>query len=191
LVATCRKVSRCAAVAWHRRNIFRDGSKEFVTTANKVWLQQEFSAAGIRVTLRAKLAQRKGTFVRKILMHTKMMTLRAGLARRKGTIVGKNWFRDKVEQGTRTAGTRQEGKMDRKDLGCGRQYLRLRSMGKGDEIYRKTIRLDIGKRIARISFTTWKMWNRTTLRSPPPLERKIKEWTLWRGRPPPKRKKTY
>jgi hypothetical protein len=61
--------------------------------------------------------------------------------------------------------------MDSKDLGCGRQYLRLRSMGKGDEIYRKTIRLDIGKQNASA-----RMWN-------------IKDWTLWRGRPPPKRLK--
>jgi hypothetical protein len=59
--------------------------------------------------------------------------------------------------------------------------------GKSDEIYRKTIRLDLGKRIARSSVTSWKMWNRTMLRSLPPLEQKTKEWTLWRGRPPPKR----
>jgi hypothetical protein len=129
--------------------------------------QEEFSAAGIMVTLRTKLARRKGTFVRK------------------------NRFRAKVERGPRTAGTRQEGKMDSKDLGCGRQYLRLRSMEEGDEIYRKSIRVDLGERVASSFVTSWKVRNRTTLRSPPPLERKIKEWTLWRGRPPPKRKKTY
>jgi hypothetical protein len=69
------------------------------------------------VALRAKLARRKGSFVRRILTHTKTMTLRAGLARRRGTFVRKNWFRAEVERGTRTAGKRQEGKMDRKDLG--------------------------------------------------------------------------
>jgi hypothetical protein len=46
-------------------------------------------------------------------------------------------------------------------------------MGKGDEIYQKTMRLDIGKRNARSSA---RMWN-------------IKDWTLLRGRPPPKRLK--
>jgi hypothetical protein len=67
----------------------------------------------------------------------------------------------------------------------------LRSMGKGDDIYQKTIRLGIEKWIARSSVTMWKMWNRTSLRSLLFLEWKIKEWTLWRGRPPLKRKKTY
>jgi hypothetical protein len=43
-------------------------------------------------------------------------------------------------------------------------------MAKGDEIYRKTIRLDIGKRNTRSSARMGS----------------IKEWTLWRGRPPPK-----
>jgi hypothetical protein len=93
-------------------------------------------------------------------------------------------LRAEVEGETRRAGTREEDKMDSKDLGCGRQYLRLRSMGKGDEIYRKTIRMDLWKRIAISSVASWQLWNRTTLRSPPPLERKIKEWTR-------KRKKTY
>jgi hypothetical protein len=116
LVAACRKVSRCAAVAWRRRNIFRD-----IRTQGNCGPRQELGAAGIRVNLHAKLARRKGTFVRK------------------------NWFRAKVERRTRTAGMHQEGKMDRKDLGCRRQYLQLRSMGKGDDIYQKTIRLGIEK----------------------------------------------
>jgi hypothetical protein len=80
-----------------------------------------------------------------LLTPTKTITLHAGLARHKGTFVGKKWFRAKVGQGTRTAGMCQEGKMDSKDQGCGRQYLRRRSMGKGDEIYQKTSGLDIGK----------------------------------------------
>jgi hypothetical protein len=119
------------------------------------------------------------------------MTLRAGLARRKGTFVRKNRFKAKVERRTWTAGTRQEGKMDSKNLGCRRQYLRLRSERTPSRICGKKIRLDIEKRIARSSVTTWKMWNQTSSRRPPPLERKIKEWTLWRGRPPPKKKKPF
>jgi hypothetical protein len=46
-------------------------------------------------------------------------------------------------------------------------------MGKGDEIYWKTIRLDIGKRNTTSSARMGS----------------LKEWTLWRGRPPPKRLK--
>jgi hypothetical protein len=63
--------------------------------------------------------------------------------------------------------------MDRKDLGCRRQYVRLRSMGKGDEIYRKTIELEVVKQAIEMSTGLLKLWN----------------WTLWRCRPPPKRKK--
>jgi hypothetical protein len=66
----------------------------------------------------------------------------------------------------------QEGKMDRKDLGCGKQYLQL-SMGKGDKIYRKTIGLEVVKRAAEKSTGLPKLRNST----------------LWRCRPPPKRKK--
>jgi hypothetical protein len=40
LVAACRKVSRCAAVAWHRRNIFRD-----IRTQGNCGLWEEVTAA--------------------------------------------------------------------------------------------------------------------------------------------------
>jgi hypothetical protein len=63
LVAACRKVSRCAAMAWCRRNIFRD----IWTQGNCGGLQQELGATGIMVTLHARLARRKGTFTRKDL----------------------------------------------------------------------------------------------------------------------------
>jgi hypothetical protein len=140
LVAACRKVYRCAAVAWRRRNIFRN-----LRTQGHDGLQQKLGAARKMVTLRAKLAWRKGTFVRK------------------------NRFGAKVEQGTRTARTRQEGEMDMKDPG-GRwlRYLlkgrtsttdgirewkseqpRLKNERTTNEICRKIIRLELGKRVAR------------------------------------------
>jgi hypothetical protein len=56
-VAACRKVS---AVAWCRRNIFRD-----IRTPGNCGSRQELGATGIMVTLRARLARRKGTFARK------------------------------------------------------------------------------------------------------------------------------
>jgi hypothetical protein len=67
---------------------------------------------------------------------------------------------------------------------------RLKNERTTNEICRKIIRLELGKRVSRSSITLWKMCNRTTLRSPLPLERKIKDWTLWRGRPHPKRLKS-
>jgi hypothetical protein len=60
LVATCRKVSRCAAVAWRRRHIFGN-----LRTQGNYGPRQKLGAAGIMVTLHAKLARQKGTSVRK------------------------------------------------------------------------------------------------------------------------------
>jgi hypothetical protein len=60
LVAACRKVSRYATVAWRRRNIFKD-----MRTQGDYGPWQKLGAVRIMVTLRAKLAQRKGTFARK------------------------------------------------------------------------------------------------------------------------------
>jgi hypothetical protein len=54
-----------------------------------------------------------------------------------------------------------------------RQRLRPKSSGKGNEIYKKIIRLAVGKRATVMSTGLLK----------------IRDWTLWRGRPPPKRKK--
>jgi hypothetical protein len=54
-----------------------------------------------------------------------------------------------------------------------RQQLRLGNEKKTSMIYRKAIRLEIVKRTLRISSVFLK----------------IRKWTLWRGRPPPKRKK--
>jgi hypothetical protein len=60
LVDACRKVSCRAAVAWRKRNLVRD-----IRTLGNCGPRQELGAAGIMVTLRAKLARRKGTFAGK------------------------------------------------------------------------------------------------------------------------------
>jgi hypothetical protein len=56
-----------------------------------------------------------------------------------------------------------------------RQQLRLGSMGIANEIFGKSIGLEFVKRANGMS-------NRL---------RKVKDWVLWRGRPPPKRLKSY
>jgi hypothetical protein len=63
-----------------------------------------------------------------------------------------------------------------------KEQLRLRSERTPSRIFGKKISLDIMKRIARSSARMWKMSNWTS-RGRPPQERKIKEWTLWMGRP--------
>jgi hypothetical protein len=120
------------------------------------------------------------------------MICRARVARFKRGIVRRNWIRAKVEQGTQIAGMCQKGEMGVKDLGCRRPlYLRrkrittdgirewkleqprLKSKRTTSGTYRKTIKLEVVKRVTEMSTGLLKMQN----------------WTLWRGRPPPKQKK--
>jgi hypothetical protein len=53
--ATCRKVSRCARVAWHRKSVVRK-----IGTQENCGPRKEFAAAGIRATRCAKVARSKG-----------------------------------------------------------------------------------------------------------------------------------
>jgi hypothetical protein len=53
--AACRKVSRCARVAWHRKRVVRK-----IGTQENCGPHKEFAAAGIRATRCAKVVRRKG-----------------------------------------------------------------------------------------------------------------------------------
>jgi hypothetical protein len=109
----------------------------------------------------------------------KEMTHCAKMVRRKGNIIRNKWTRAKAERGIQKAQTRHEGRKRVKDLGGGQprhlrkrdlKKLRLESMGNVDTIFRKTTRLESAKRIARSTVGI----------------QKIRNWTLWRGRPLPK-----
>jgi hypothetical protein len=117
-----------------------------------------------------------------------MVTLRAKLARRKGTFAGKNQIRDKAgRKASRQPIGRQRWKnpadcIGRKDPGGGwprdlrrevKEPLRRRNERTTSEIYRKIIRQEVVKRAPEMSTGLLKMRN----------------WALWRGRPPPKRLK--
>jgi hypothetical protein len=52
--ASCRKVSRCAKMAWRKRNVFRK-----IETLEKCGRHKEFAAAGMRTTRYAKVARRE------------------------------------------------------------------------------------------------------------------------------------
>jgi hypothetical protein len=117
-----------------------------------------------------------------------MVTLRGKLARRKGTFVKKNRFRAKVTRGTRRARTPQEGNMARKDPG-GRwprylmeeRILTTNGIGAwttGQQLLLGRRGLQKGARyeLVSVDIATAMMWS-------------IKDWTLWRCRPPPKRLK--
>jgi hypothetical protein len=59
LAVACRKVSRRAIVAWHKKNIFRE-----IVTQGKCELRHEL-AADRNMTSRAGVARRKGNFLKK------------------------------------------------------------------------------------------------------------------------------
>jgi hypothetical protein len=162
LAASCRKVSHCAAVAWRKRNIFRK-----IRTKENCGLHKELTVAGRRMTRRARVAWCRENFVRK------------------------EWTKNQAEQGTpkpRKDGKRlwkgqefndglREGlrKQPRSEIGTKdpdtRRQLRLRIKRTSDRIDRKTFRLETLKRANKMSSR---------------LE-KVRKWTLWRDRPPPKR----
>jgi hypothetical protein len=164
LAAACRKVSRRAAVTRRKKNIFRK-----IRTQVNCGPRKELAATGRKMTHCAEVAQPKG----------------CGLQGRshEGPSVEqgrrKNQTRNTFARGTRKGRTRAKRQLMRQEgtnltrnrdfeaqlwLGCERT-----SSGS----YRKTIGLEIVKRSVGVS-SGW---------------RKIRNWTLWKSRPPPKRKK--
>jgi hypothetical protein len=163
-------------------------------TRGKSGYRRKSAAACRKVSRRAKVAWRKRKLVRRTGTQENCrprkefsltgirMTHCTKVARRKGNIVRNKWIRAKAERGIQKVRTRYKGRKIVKGLGGGRpRYLRIRdlkklrleSTGNLDTTFSKTTRLEIAKRIAR---STAGM-------------RKIKCWTLWRGRPSPKRKR--
>jgi hypothetical protein len=146
LSAACRKVSRCAIVAWRKKNIFRE-----ILTDRNCGLQKEVTASRRNITHCAG--------------HRHMAR-----NKRKGP---------ECNTGIRDRRLRQQlqGRNLVEDLGGGQlRYLKnveVESMANFYMNFTKTARLEIAKRIIGSSVGL----------------RQDKDWTLWRGRPPPKRKK--
>jgi hypothetical protein len=157
--ATCRKVYRRAKVAWRKRNLIRKSG-----TQENCGPLQEFSPSGMRTTRCAKVARRKGRSYEE-------PTVEQG--RRK------NKNEDKISRVTR--GRRMLGR--RKVMcqggtnGTGNrgfiEQLCLKNERTSEELDRKTFGLEFVKRAFGISGGLQRLMDRT----------------LWRGRPPPKRKK--
>jgi hypothetical protein len=116
------------------------------------------------VTLRAKLARRKGTFARKNQIRDK-----AGRKASRQPIGLKRWKNPADRIGRKYPGGRWPRDL-RKDV---KEQLRRRNERKTSEIYKKTIRLEVVKRAIEMSTSLLK----------------IRDWTLWRGSPPPKRRR--
>jgi hypothetical protein len=136
---------------------------------------------------------------RKLAAACRKVSRRVRAAWRERNIVRNKFTRTKDERGIRRVRTRHEGRKGVKGLCGGRPWylkkrdlknLRRESRGNVKESLRKTTGLEIAKRMARSTLWLRKMRNWTLWRSRPPLERKIKDWALWRGRPTPERKET-
>jgi hypothetical protein len=164
LAATCRKVSRRAAVARRKGNIYRK-----ILTHGNCGPRKELAAAGRKITRCAKVARHKG--------HGLQEHSHDGLSVEQG--LRKNETRNKFARGTRKGRTlgrrqlmRQEGTNGTRNRDIEEQ-LRLGSETTTSEFDRKTFGLEFVKQATRM---------------PSGLQR-MRNWTLRRGRPPPKRKK--
>jgi hypothetical protein len=129
--AACRKVSRCARVAWHRKSVVR-----IIGTQENCGPRKEFAAARIRATRCAKVAGRKGRSHEgpsvqreRRKTHTRIKFARAS---RKGRTLG-------MRQLMRLKGTNGTRNKDFKEKLC------LGNERTTSWIYRKTIGLEIVK----------------------------------------------
>jgi hypothetical protein len=165
LVAACRKVSCCAALAWRKRNLVRD-----IRTQGNCGPRQGLCAAGILVTLRARLAQRKGTFARKnkTRNHAGRRTSRQPFGKRR-------WRYSEGNLGRKDPGGRwprylMEG-MTSATNGIGAW-----TSGQQAAVGNRGTQMEVRYELVSVDIATARM-------------RSIKEWTLRRGSPLPKRLK--
>jgi hypothetical protein len=165
LAAACRKVSRHATVAWRKRNVFwkswTDGNCE---------PRKEVTTAGRKIT---RCAGQKRKVQNKDDVSPK--------SPKEGTYEKRLWRSPECKKGIRSRNTEEplHLRKGRKTVNSNggwsrRQHPRLKSMGNSIEVFGKTIGLQFGKLADGSSVVL----------------RKMRNWTLWRGRQPPKRKKS-
>jgi hypothetical protein len=186
LAAACKKITCCATVAWRKRNVLRK-----IVTQGNCEPRSTLTAARIMMTRHARMAWHKEKFVRKDCTtdNAEQETpkrLNDGKILRKGLV---------CNNGIRDQGLREQlrGRMRISDQ-CGRQppYLRKEKtttngikwcnagqrshLGSEGTINKKLYEIFRGRIAKQIVGT-------------PSGLRKIRKWTLWRGRPPPKWKR--
>jgi hypothetical protein len=165
LTVAGKKITRRATVAWRKRNVFRK-----IVTQGNCGPRSTLSAAEIMMTRHAGVAWRREKFVRKD--RTRNQAEQETQKRRKEG--ERLWKVPECTSGIRDRGLRQQvrRRMRIRDLCCRRPPY-LRNEGTTSGIYRRAIVLEIAKQVVGTSNVL----------------RKIRKWILWRGRPPPKRKK--
>jgi hypothetical protein len=164
LAAACRKVSRRATVAWRKRNIFRKS-----WTQTNCGPRKEVTAAEMKVTRCAGHMRKEQNKDDVSPRSPKGGTFDRRLWRNR-ECKKSIWSRDVEEplhprKGRKTVNS--NGGWNK------RQHLRLKSMGNSLEVFRNIMGLQFGKLADGSSV----------------LLHNIKNWTLWRGRPTPKRKR--
>jgi hypothetical protein len=159
LAADCRKVSRHATVAWRKRKLFRKSGTQEFCGQRK-----ELTAAGIRKIPCAQV-------VRRNRRSDEGPSVEQGIRN--------NWTRNKFARKTRKGRTvgrgqtmRREGTNASRNRGF-KEQLRCGNVRKTRWVYRTTIGMKMVKEVVGTSRGLTK----------------IRQWTLWRDRPPPKRKK--
>jgi hypothetical protein len=196
LAAACGKnVSRHATMAWRKRKLFRkSGTVENCGSRKRVTVADRRTSGNATVAgLKRNLFRRSGTQefcgqrkelttagIRKI--HCAQVVRRKrrsdeGLSVEQGT--RHNWNRNTFERRTRKGRTLGRGQtMSREGTNASRkpgfkEQPRFGNVRKNIWVYRTTIGTKMVKQVAGTSRRL----------------RKIRQWTLWRDRPPPKRKK--
>jgi hypothetical protein len=191
------------------RNLAAEGrQKKKDRTLGNRGSRRKLTVAGKKMTRRATVAWRKMNVFRRKLVWKIRMQRNCGLR--------KDWTTDKVEREARRARmlrrrlrSRQENGQRIRDLGGRRPlYRRKRRPTKNDigecklrhrspmgsRETRKTaigeiLRMNIAQQVAEIFRKTRKLEMDVRTARSTIEKQKIKKWTLWRGRPPPKRKK--
>jgi hypothetical protein len=154
--AACRKVSRCAKVAWQKRKLVRR-----IGTQENCGPRKELSPAGIRVTHIAKVTWWKEHGLQRQVKDNSAPRTLTGWTSRMRRWIGLE-YNVIMDQGLKQ---KLQGSKRIKDLGS-RLPLCPRNERTSSWTYRKTIdSMKIAKQNARSYAVLWK----------------IKDWTLWRG----------
>jgi hypothetical protein len=156
-----RNMTRRATVVWHKRNLSRK-----IWTQGKCWPRKRLTAAGIKVTRHARVAWRRKISVRNDWTRNKA---KRGTPKRrkygKRLLKGPECNNDLRDRGLRR---KLQGNIEIKDPDT-RRKLRPRIDKKSDNIFRGNVEKKVGGTSRGL--------------------RRMKNWTLWRSKTPPERKK--
>jgi hypothetical protein len=170
-------------ILWRNRTIFRD-----IRTQGNCGPRQKLGAAGEMVTLRARLARRKGTFIMKDLTRNQVEQE----VPKEQTPEKRLWKDPKGINDISDRGMRQQ--LLKKPGGRWPRYLMKRGTRATDGVRgwssQRPSHVEGGGTLYETQYETVGMKIAKQMAGSSARKRSIKDWTLWRGRPPPKRLKS-